>query len=414
MIKFGRLELPPHGNKIEFKDDQFLVPDQPIIPYIEGDGTGPDIWAAAVRVIDAAVSKAYLGKKGIVWLEIAAGEKAKRIYDQWLPKDTLEAIKYFLVCLKGPLTTPVGGGIRSLNVALRQELNLYACIRPVRYIQGVPSPVAHPEKMDMVIFRENMEDVYAGIEFAQGSPEARKLIDFLGKELGKRINPDSGVGLKPMSEEASKRLIRKAIKYAIRKGRRKVTLVHKGNIMKYTEGAFRDWGYQLAQDEFGYCTIKEDELETSYGGRIPENKLVINDRIADSMFQQILLRPEAYEVLATPNLNGDYLSDACLAQIGGLGMGPGVNASDLLSVFEAVHGTAPKYAGQDKVNPSSLILSGVLLLEHLGWQQAADLIVQALQKTILNKTVTYDLARQMEGAKRLKCSEFGTAVIENM
>lgn len=414
MIKFERLELPAQGSKLEFEDDKLLVPDHPIIPYIEGDGIGPDIWAAAVRVIDAAVNKAYHGQKKIHWLEIMAGEKAKKIYDQWLPKDTLEAIKYYLVCLKGPLTTPVGGGIRSLNVTLRQELNLYACIRPVRYFQGVPSPVKYPEKMDVVIFRENMEDVYAGIEFAHGSPEARKLIDFLGKELGKRISPDSGVGLKPMSEEASKRLIRKAIKYAIKHGRCKVTLVHKGNIMKYTEGAFRDWGYQLAREEFGYCTVSEDEVEKRHGGEIPEGKILINDRIADSMFQQILLRPDAYEVLATPNLNGDYLSDACLAQIGGLGMGPGVNASDLLSVFEAVHGTAPKYAGQDKVNPSSLILSGVLLLEHLGWQQAADMIVQALQKTILNKTVTYDLERQMEGAKKLKCSEFGTAIIDNM
>lgn len=299
-------------------------------------------------------------------------------------------------------------------MTLRQELNLYACIRPVRYFSGVPSPVKNPEKMDMVIFRENMEDVYSGIEFPSGSVEAQKLIDFLAQELGKRVNPESGVGIKPMSAEASKRLIRKAIQYALKHGRRKVTLVHKGNIMKFTEGAFRDWGYQLAREEFADCTITEDDLEKHFGGKIPEDKILVNDRIADSMFQQILLRPEDYEILATPNLNGDYLSDACLAQVGGLGMGPGVNASDQVAVFEAVHGSAPRYAGQDKVNPSSLILSGVLLLEHLGWQEAANLITKALQKTILHKTVTYDLERQMTGAKRVKCSEFGRAIVENM
>ncbi|MBI4595992.1 MAG: isocitrate dehydrogenase (NADP(+)) [Candidatus Tectomicrobia bacterium] len=414
MIKFDRLTIPVEGSKIELLDNRLIVPNDPIVPYIEGDGIGPDIRSAAASVLDAAVSKAYLSKKKIVWLEVLAGEKAKKIYDQWLPKDTLEAIKHYLVCLKGPLTTPVGGGIRSLNVTLRQELNLYACIRPVRYFSGVPSPVKNPEKMDMVIFRENMEDVYSGIEFPSGSVEAQKLIDFLAQELGKRVNPESGVGIKPMSAEASKRLIRKAIQYALKHGRRKVTLVHKGNIMKFTEGAFRDWGYQLAREEFADCTITEDDLEKHFGGKIPEDKILVNDRIADSMFQQILLRPEDYEILATPNLNGDYLSDACLAQVGGLGMGPGVNASDQVAVFEAVHGSAPRYAGQDKVNPSSLILSGVLLLEHLGWQEAANLITKALQKTILHKTVTYDLERQMTGAKRVKCSEFGRAIVENM
>jgi isocitrate dehydrogenase len=404
------------GQRIEIrKDDGSLtVPDNPIIPYIEGDGTGPDIWHASQIVFDAAVKKAYDGKKKIVWHEVLAGEKAFAETGNWLPTETLDSIKIYVVAIKGPLTTPVGGGIRSLNVALRQLLDLYACVRPVRYFKGTPSPVKRPELMDLVIFRENTEDLYAGIEWPSNSEEANKVIDFLRKNLNVTIRPDSGIGIKPISPFGTKRLVRKAIRYAIKYDRKSVTLMHKGNIMKFTEGAFRDWGYELAREEFGDVTITEDELWEKHGGKMPDSRIVIKDRIADSMFQQILTRTDEYEVVTTPNLNGDYLSDACAAQVGGLGMAPGGNMGDFYAVFEATHGTAPKYAGQDKVNPGSLILSGVMMLQYLGWPEASDLIVKALEKTISDKTVTYDLHRQIEGATLLKCSQFGEKIVKNM
>lgn len=402
------------GTAIQIEKNRFIVPDNPIIPFIRGDGTGPDIWNASVRVFDAAVSKTYKDKKRIYWQEIFAGEYAFKEYGEWLPKDTLNAIKKYKIAIKGPLTTPVGGGIRSLNVTLRQELDLYACVRPVRYFDGVPSPVKSPEKLDVVIFRENTEDVYAGIEYKKGSPEAKKLIAFLEKELGKKVRKDSGIGIKPMSVTGSKRLIRRAIQYAIDKGRKSVTLMHKGNIMKFTEGAFREWGYELAKEEFSRYVITEEAVQEKHKGVVPKGKIVIKDRIADAMFQQVLLRPEEYEVIATPNLNGDYISDACAAQVGGLGMAPGANIGDKAAIFEATHGTAPKYAGQDKVNPGSVILSGIMMLEHLGWDKAATMIVKALEKTIQKKTVTYDLERQMEGARLVKCSEFADEIIKNM
>ncbi len=387
-----------------------------IIPFIKGDGVGPDIWNASVLAFDEAVRKAYKGKKRIKWLEVYAGEEAKKKLGEWLPEETLAAIKKYKVAIKGPLATPVGGGIRSLNVAIRQALNLYACVRPVRYFDGVPSPLIHPERLNVVIFRENTEDVYAGIEYKKGSKEARKLIDFIYAETGSKIRKDSGIGIKPISVTGTKRLVRRAIEYAIRSKRKVVTLVHKGNIMKFTEGAFRQWGYEVAKEEFPDYTVTEEEFLASpkYRGRLPKGKVLINDRIADAMFQQVLLRPEDYSVIATPNLNGDYLSDACAAQVGGLGMAPGANIGDKAAVFEATHGTAPKYAGKDMVNPGSLILSGVMMLEHLGWNKAAKLIVDALQETIRQKTVTYDLHRQMKGAKLLKCSEFAKAIIRNM
>lgn len=409
-----RHEVLEKGSLITKEGTRLKVPVRPIIPYIEGDGVGPDIWAAAQPVWDAAVSKSYGGHREIQWLEVYAGEKAKNKMQQWLPRETLEAIREFRVAIKGPLTTPVGGGIRSLNVSLRQELDLYACVRPVRYFEGVPTPVKHPELVDMVIFRENTEDVYAGIEWKQGSKEAQKVIQFLNQEMGCRVREDSGIGVKPMSVTGSKRLVRMALQYAILHGRKTVTLVHKGNIMKFTEGAFREWGYEVARDEFKDAVIHWDELTTRFGGERPKGTVLINDVIADAMFQQVLLRPSDYSVLALPNLNGDYMSDALLAQVGGLGLGPGANIGDDVAVFEATHGTAPKYAGQDKINPSSLILSGVMMLEHLGWQEAADLVVKGLRKTFLQKRVTYDLERQMEGAKLLRCSEFGQAIIENM
>jgi isocitrate dehydrogenase len=404
------------GEKIEIdKDDgSLIVPDNPIIPYIEGDGTGPDIWHASEIVFDAAVKKAYDGKKNIVWHEVLAGEKAFVETGNWLPTETLESVKRYIVAIKGPLTTPVGGGIRSLNVALRQQLDLYACVRPVRYFRGTPSPVKRPELMDLVIFRENTEDLYAGIEWQSDSEEANMVIDFLSKNLNVTIRPSSGIGIKPISPFGTKRLVRKAIQYAIEYEKRSVTLMHKGNIMKFTEGAFRDWGYELAKDEFGDVTITEDELWEKHGGKMPDSKIVIKDRIADSMFQQILTRTDEYDIVTTPNLNGDYLSDASAAQVGGLGMAPGGNIGDSYAVFEATHGTAPKYAGQDKVNPGSVILSGVMMLQYLGWKDAADLIVKALEKTIIDKTVTYDLHRQIEGATLLKCSEFGEKIVENM
>lgn len=413
MPVFNGIPTPADGQRITVQDGKLHVPDNPVIPFIEGDGIGVDIWAASVRVFDAAVAKAYGGQRRIAWYEIFAGEKAFKQFNEWLPKGTLEAIQHFVVAIKGPLTTPVGGGIRSLNVSLRQVLDLYACVRPVRYFDGVPSPVKNPEKLDVVIFRENTEDVYSGIEFQEGSDRAKKLIDFLA-EWGYNINADSGIGIKPISITGTKNLVRRAIQYAIDQKKTIVTLVHKGNIMKYTEGAFRDWGYQLAKEEFRDQIVTEDELWKDHNGKLPAGKILINDRIADAMFQQIILRPDEYQVLATPNLNGDYLSDACAAQVGGLGMAPGANIGDNAAVFEATHGTAPKYAGLDVINPSSVILSGVMMFEHLGWLEARDLIINGIIKTIAQKKVTYDLERQMEGATKLKTSEFATAIIENM
>ena len=410
---FNGIPTPTDGQRITVQGGKLNVPDNPVIPFIEGDGTGVDIWAASARVFDAAVAKAYGGQRRIVWYEIFAGEKAFKQFNEWLPKGTLEAIQHFVVAIKGPLTTPVGGGIRSLNVALRQELDLYACVRPVRYFDGVPSPVRNPEKLDVVIFHENTEDVYSGIEFQEGSDRARKLIDFLS-DWGYNINADSGIGIKPISITGTKNLVRRAIQYAIDHQKTVVTLVHKGNIMKFTEGAFRDWGYQLAREEFREQIVTEDELWKDHQGKLPAGKILINDRIADAMFQQVILRPDEYQVIATPNLNGDYLSDACAAQVGGLGMAPGANIGDNAAVFEATHGTAPKYAGLDVINPSSVILSGVMMFEHLGWIEARDLIINGIIKTIAQKRVTYDLERQMEGATKLKTSEFANAIIENM
>jgi isocitrate dehydrogenase len=394
-------------------EDRLEVPDRPIIPFIEGDGTGPDIWRATRRVIDGAVEKLYAGKRSIAWFEVLAGEKAQGRTGEWLPKDTLDAINQYRVAIKGPLTTPVGGGIRSLNVTLRQVLDLYACVRPVRWFKGVPSPVKEPENVDMVIFRENTEDVYAGIEWPAGSENAKKLIDFLG-QLGKEVRPDSGIGIKPISTFGSKRLVRKALRYSLECGRKSVTLVHKGNIMKFTEGAFRDWGYEVARDEFGERIVTENDVYEKHHGKAPEGRIVVKDRIADSMFQQALLRPDEYDILATTNLNGDYLSDALAAQVGGLGMAPGSNEGDGIAVFEATHGTAPKYANQDKVNPGSLILSGCMMLRWLGWHEAASGIESALGRTIEQKRVTYDLERQMDGATLLKTSEFAEAIVENL
>ncbi len=402
------------GEKIGYSGGEISVPDNPVILFIEGDGTGPDIWRAARTVLDAAVLKSYAGKKKIEWVEILAGEKAFSRTGNWLPDETLDKIREYKVAIKGPLTTPVGGGIRSINVTLRQKLKLYACVRPVRYFSGVPSPVKEPEKVDMVIFRENMEDVYAGIEWKEGSEEVKKLIGFLNSEMKTSIGEDSGIGIKPISITNTVNIVRSAIKYAIDNNRRSVTLVHKGNIMKFTEGAFKDWGYKLAADEFPGKTLSEDELWEKHDGKQPEGKVVIKDRIADAMFQQVILRPSEYDVIATTNLNGDYLSDALAAQVGGLGMAPGANIGDSEAVFEATHGTAPKYAGQDKVNPGSLILSGEMMLRFLGWKEAADRVIRGLEKTIQQKRVTYDLERQMSGAQLLKCSEFGEAVAGNM
>ncbi|MGH9543101.1 MAG: isocitrate dehydrogenase (NADP(+)) [Terriglobales bacterium] len=415
MRSFNGISVPTEGEAIQFRDGRFAVPDRPIIPYIEGDGTGRDIWKASRRVFDAAVRQAYGGRRQVMWYEVLAGEKAHQRLGTWLPDDTVEAVREFRVAIKGPLTTPVGGGIRSLNVALRQILDLYACVRPVKHYPGVPSPVRHPERMDLVIFRENTEDVYAGIEFREGSPEALKLIGFLEREMGKKIKPDSGVGIKPMSVSGSKRLVRMGIEYAIAHKRNRVTLVHKGNIQKFTEGAFRDWGYQVAKEEFGNVCVTEEQLaQPPYNGELPAGKILVNDRIADSMFQQVLTRADEYQVVCTPNLNGDYLSDACAAQVGGLGMAPGANMSPEYAFFEATHGTAPKYADQDVVNPGSLLLSGVMMFHALGWSEAADAIERALAQTIVQKRVTYDLERMMPGAKRLKTSEFASALIENL
>lgn len=413
MIEFDQLTPPSDGETIHSVNGQSVIPNKPIIPVIEGDGIGRDIMKTTRRVVDAAVKNAYGGNKQIVWFDVYAGENAMEKYNEWLPQDTFNAIEHFRVALKGPLTTPVGGGFRSLNVTLRQVLELYACIRPVRYFQGVPAPVTHPEKMDVVIFRENTEDVYAGIEWEQGTPEVKKVIDLLKTEMGVEIREDSGIGIKPISIFATKRLARMAIQYAIDHGRKSVTFVHKGNIMKFTEGAFCAWGYELAKEEFPNETITESEVYDEYDGNVPEGKIVINDRIADSMLQQILTRTDEYDVIVTPNLNGDYLSDAAAAQVGGIGMAPGGNLNDEVALFEATHGTAPKYADQDVVNPSSIILSAVMMLEHLGWQDAADLIISGLEKTILQKRVTYDLERLMDGATKVRTSEFGEAIIEN-
>lgn len=414
MTEFDKIKVPPTGSLIGIANGKLVVPDDPIIPFIEGDGIGPDISKAAQSVIDASIKKAYGGKKKIVWLEIYAGDKAMAKYGEILPKDTTRAIEHFKVSLKGPLTTPVGGGHRSLNVTLRQVLDLYACVRPVKYIKGVPAPVKYPEKMDMVIFRENTEDVYAGIEWSQGSAEVKKIIGFLKNEMGVNIRQDSGVGIKPISITGSKRLVKKALRYAVEHGRRSVTLVHKGNIMKFTEGSFRDWGYEIALAEFRDKIVTEQEVTEKYNGKTPAGKILVNDRLADSFFQQILTRTDEYDVIATMNLNGDYLSDACAAQVGGLGMAPGANIGDYVGLFEATHGTAPKYAGQDKVNPGSIILSGVMMLEYLGWNEAAELVGRGFERTIAKKIVTYDLARQMEGATEVKTSQFAKALIENM
>jgi isocitrate dehydrogenase len=462
---YNGLELPRNGQPIEYKDGQFAVPDNPIIPYIEGDGTGRDIWKAAQRVFDAAVEKAYGGKRSIRWFEIFAGEKAYRQFNSWLPDDSVSAARDLRVSIKGPLTTPVGGGIRSLNVALRQLLDLYACVRPVRYYQGVPSPVKHPEKVDIVIFRENTEDVYSGIEFKQGTADAAKLISFINDDLlkdsKKKIRSDSGVGIKPISIFGTRRLVRYAIRHAIETGRKTVTLVHKGNIQKFTEGAFREWGYEVATQEFRDQTVTEreswilgnveanpaitveqnaaliepglefapqsfrdelyaevksviDSIGRSHGNCLWKSKVLINDRIADSIFQQIIIRPADYSILATTNLNGDYISDAAAAQVGGLGIAPGANIGDGYAVFEATHGTAPKYADKDVINPGSVILSGVMLLDFIGWKEAAKMIENAMERTIQQKFVTYDFERQTAGATKVGTSEFATRIIGNM
>jgi isocitrate dehydrogenase len=413
MPAYKNLTPPTSGEAITLSEGRLRVPNEPVIPFIEGDGTGPDIWRAARRVFDSAVEKAYGGKRRIAWFEVLAGEKAKREVDSWLPDDTITAIDHYLVAIKGPLTTPVGGGFRSLNVALRQQLDLYACVRPVRWFEGVPSPVKEPQNVDMVIFRENTEDIYAGIEYRARSEEARKLIAFLQNELGVpsiRFPESSGIGIKPISEDGSKRLVRAAIDYAIAEKRDSVTLVHKGNIMKYTEGAFRDWGYELAREEYGAM-----ELDGGPWLKLP-NGIVIKDVIADAFLQQILLRPKEYSVIATPNLNGDYISDALAAQVGGIGIAPGANINYLTghAIFEATHGTAPKYAGQDKVNPGSVIPSGEMMLRYMGWPEAGDLIISSLEKTIAQKRVTYDFERLMPGSTLLKTSEFGEALVGNM
>jgi isocitrate dehydrogenase len=462
---YSGVTVPSQGTAISYSDGVFRVPDRPVIPFIEGDGTGRDIWKASRRVFDAAVEKAYGGKRQVAWLEVYAGEKSFNQFKEWLPKDTVEAIRDFRVAIKGPLTTPVGGGIRSLNVTLRQLLDLYACVRPVRYFEGVPSPVKNPERMNVVIFRENTEDVYAGIEWKSGTAEAKKLIDFLNHEMmkgsSKQVREDSGVGIKPISPTGTKRLVRRAIQHAIENHRQVVTLVHKGNIMKFTEGAFRDWGYELATQEFRSQVVTEreswildnkdkneglaveknaemiepgleqateefrravcnevkqvlDSIGASHGRGQWKQKIMVNDRIADSVFQQVLTRADEYQVLATPNLNGDYLSDACAAQVGGLGIAPGANIGDGYGVFEATHGTAPKYADKDVINPSSVMLSGMMMFDFLGWKEAARLIEDGITQTIQQKRVTYDLERLMAGAKKLKTSEFASAIIENM
>lgn len=431
MSLFERYDMPQAGEKITFANGKLNVPDNPVIPFIEGDGTGPDIWAAASKVLDAAVEKAYGGTKKIAWYEVFAGEKAFNKFGEWLPADTLKAITEYIVAIKGPLTTPVGGGIRSLNVTLRQELDLYVCLRPVRYFDGVPSPVKNPELIDMVIFRENSEDIYAGIEWAEGSEEVQKVIAFLMREMGVkkiRFPETSGIGIKPVSKDGTKRLVRAAIKYALENNRKNVTLVHKGNIMKFTEGAFKNWGYEVADEEFAdrvFTWAQYDRIRAEQGGEaadkaqreaVDAGKIIVKDVIADAFLQQILTRPAEYDVIATLNLNGDYISDALAAQVGGIGIAPGANINYVTghAVFEATHGTAPKYAGLDKVNPGSVLLSGVLMLEYMGWFKAAELIYKSVEKTIESKVVTYDFARLMEGAQEVKCSGFADELIKNL
>jgi len=431
MSVFEKFDMPTSGEKITIEDGKLNVPNNPIIPFIEGDGIGPDIWAASQRVLDAAVEKAYNGERKISWFEVYTGEKSFEKWGEWLPNDTLTAMKEYLVGIKGPLTTPIGGGFRSLNVALRQELDLYACVRPVRWFEGVPSPIKHPEWTDMIIYRENAEDIYAGIEWQEGTEEAKKLVNFLQNEMGvtkMRFPETSGIGIKPISQEGTYRLVRSAIQYAIDEKKPTVTLVHKGNIMKFTEGAFKNWGYELAEKEFGdkvftwaqYDRIVEEEgkdaANKAQADAEAAGKIIVKDVIADAFLQQILTRPKEYDVIATMNLNGDYISDALAAQVGGIGIAPGanINYDTGVALFEATHGTAPKYAGLDKVNPSSVILSGEMMLRFMGWNEAADLIVSSMENTISKKLVTYDFARLMEGATELKCSEFGTALIENM
>lgn len=414
-MSYDQIAVPQDGVKITIQGDKLVIPDHPILAYIEGDGTGPDITKASLRIWDAAVQAAYGGQRKVAWMEIYAGEKAAQLYGgNFMPEESFEAMREFIVGIKGPLTTPVGGGFRSLNVTLRQVLDLYACVRPVRWYEGVPSPVKEPQNVNMVIFRENTEDVYAGIEYESGSPENEKVAKFLREEMGANFFKGAGIGIKPISAFGSKRLVRKAIQHAISEGISSVTLVHKGNIQKFTEGAFRKWGYELAKEEFGDVTITEDELYSQYGGKQPAGKIVIKDRIADIMFQLALLRPQEFGVLATPNLNGDYLSDALAAQVGGLGIAPGANISDHIALFEATHGTAPKYANLDKVNPGSLLFSGCMMFDYIGWREASQLIHKAFEKTVSQKVVTYDFARLMDGATEVKTSEFASAIIQNL
>lgn len=413
MPNYKLAKVPTDGERIAYEQGALHVPNNPIVPYIEGDGTGADIWRASVRVFDAAVEKCYDGERRVRWMELFAGEKAFKSHGDWLPQETVDALQEFRVSIKGPLTTPVGGGIRSLNVTLRQVLDLYACIRPVRYFEGVGNPMKEPEKLNVVIFRENTEDVYAGIEWAAGSPEAERLREFIKKELGKDVRAQSALGIKPMSEFGSKRLIEMAIRYALKNNLPSVTLVHKGNIMKFTEGAFRDWGYEVARDKFGESCVTESDLGKG-GAQARADAVIVKDRIADAMFQQLLLRPDEYSVIATPNLNGDYISDAAAAQVGGLGIAPGGNVGDGIAVFEATHGTAPKYAGQDKVNPGSVILSGVMMFEYMGWDDVGRMIVRGLENAIKAKRVTYDLARQMPGATEVSTSSFADQIIKGM
>ena len=413
-MPFQNIQVPA-GEKITYENGRLHVPDHPIVAFIEGDGIGVDITPASIMVWDAAVEKAYGGRRKIAWMEIYAGEKAAEKYDgNYMPEESFDAMREYIVGIKGPLTTPIGGGFRSLNVTLRQVLDLYACVRPVRYIQGTPSPMKHPEKMNIVIYRENTEDVYSGVEWEAETEEAKAIIAFMNDKLGKSVRAGSAIGIKPVSEFGSKRLVRQAIQYAIDHNRPSVTLVHKGNIMKFTEGAFKNWGYEVAAEEFGEQTITEDDLWARYDGKAPAGKVVINDRIADNMLQQMITRTDEYSVLATLNLNGDYISDAAAAQVGGLGMAPGGNIGDGVALFEATHGTAPKYAGKDMVNPGSLILSGAMMLEYMGWTEAAELVVEAMGKTIRDKVVTYDLHRQIEGATKVSCSGFARAIVGNM
>jgi len=414
-MSHDRITVPAHGERITVREGKLNVPDNPILLWIEGDGIGPDIMTASKRIWDAAIQKAYGGQRKIAWMEIYAGEKAAKIFGgDYFPAESLAAIREFIVGIKGPLTTPVGGGFRSLNVALRKDLDLYACIRPVKWYPGVPSPLRRPQDVDVVIFRENTEDVYAGVEWKAGSPEAARVEKFLTEEMGAKFWPNSGIGIKPISEFGTKRLVRKALDDAVANGRRSVTFVHKGNIQKFTEGAFMQWGYELAQQEYAAVAITEQQLWDEFGGRQPAGKIVIKDRIADIMFQQMLLRPAEYDVIATPNLNGDYLSDAVAAEVGGVGIAPGANIGDYLAMFEATHGTAPKYANQDKVNPGSLLLSGVMMLHYIGWGEAAQAAEQAYTRTVADRIVTYDFARQMEDAREVKTSEFASAVIERL